>query len=261
VKIKERLMLSRRRFLENFIVAAAALGASDFFSPFSVAQATDDTDIPVLLYHRVGEAAGPLTIAPDKFAEDLARLRKMGYETISLDTFHRNKVDPETPLPKKPIMISFDDGYLDNYLNAYPILQKYGMTAAFYIITSMVGAEDRLTGDNICAMSASGMSIGSHTVSHGELGNMGVEEAANEMSLSRMYLEGLLQKSVNYIAYPKGSYNASTGSVASETGYWGGFSIVPGTCSRATNPYVLKRIPVFSFDGDIGRTLSRRGRV
>lgn len=254
-------MLSRRSFLKNCVATSVALGFSGILTPSPKVMAAGDTDIPVLLYHRVGDTEGPLTITPDKFAEDLSRLRQMGYETISLETFRRYKADPETPLPSRPIMISFDDGYLDNYLNAYLLLRKYGMTAAFYIITSLVGAEDRLAAGHIREMAANGMSIGSHTVSHRQLGDLGTEEATNEMSLSRLYLEGLLQKPVQFIAYPKGSYNESTGAVARETGYWGGFSILPGTCSRGTNSYMLRRIPVFSFDGDIQRTMIRRGRV
>jgi len=254
-------MFSRRQFIGNCVASVSAIGLWDLFSSVPVAKAADGLDIPVLLYHRVGDMGGDLTITTDKFAEDLARLREMGYSTISLETFRRYKVDPETPLPEKPIMISFDDGYLDNYLNAYLILRKYGMTAAFYIITSLVGEEDRLAVGHIREMAANGMSIGSHTVSHRQLGDLGVEEATNEMSLSRLYLEGMLQKPVQFIAYPKGSYNQFTGKVANESGYWGGFSILPGTCSRGTNPYVLRRIPVFSFDGDIGRTMTKRGRV
>ena len=254
-------MLTRRCFFKKCIATAAAVGFSGGLSSYSVARATEGLDIPVLLYHRIGDTQGNLTITSDKFSEDLSCLREKGFETISLETFRRYKVDPETPLPEKPIMISFDDGYLDNYLNAYLILRQYGMTAAFYIITSLVGEEDRLAAGHIREMAANGMSIGSHTVSHRALGDMGVEEAANEMSLSRLYLEGLLQKPVHFIAYPKGSYNEFTGSVACESGYWGGFSTLPGTCSRGTNPYVLRRIPVFSFDGDSGRTRAKRGRV
>lgn len=252
-------MTTRRRFLSNCFLSAALLGASGLVSSLSFAQGAEVV-IPVLLYHRIGNTEGNLTITPDKFAEDLSRLKNMGFETISLEKFRQYRLDPETPLPDDPIMISFDDGYLDNYLNAYFLLRQYGMTAAFYIITSLVGAEDRLAVGHIREMAANGMSIGSHTVSHRQLGDMGIEECTKEMILSRLYLEGVLQKSVNFIAYPKGSYNAFTARVANESGYTGGFSILPGTCSRGTNPYVLRRIPVFRYDGDIGRTMTKRWR-
>ncbi len=251
-------MLTRRSFFKNCASTAMAIGVSEFFSSFPVGKAAEGTQIPVLLYHRIGDTVGHLTVTADKFALDLSRLREMGYETISLETFRQYRLDPETPLPEKPLLITFDDGYLDNYLNAHAILRKYGMTAAFFIITSMVGAEDRLDVGHIREMAANGMSIGSHTVSHRELGDMNVEEAHNEMSLSRLYLEGMLQQPVRFIAYPKGSFNESTAYVACESAYWGGFSVLTGTCSRNTNPYVLRRIPMFSFDGDVGRTMSKR---
>ena len=254
-------MVSRRRFLKNCIISAAALSVCAPMSRLSVVGALSSTDIPVLAYHRIGDTIGHLTTRPDKFEEDLTRLQEMGYETISLDTFRKFLVDSNTEMPTKPIMITFDDGYLDNFLNAYPLLRKYGMTASFYIITSLVGEEDRLAVGHIREMAANGMSIGSHTVSHRSLGEMGPEEATNELVLSRAYLEGMLQRSVEFVAYPKGSYNGSTGPLAYGAGYCGGFSIQPGTCTRNTNPFVLRRIPIFSYDRDIQMTMIKRGRV
>jgi peptidoglycan/xylan/chitin deacetylase (PgdA/CDA1 family) len=254
-------VFSRRQFIRNCITSVATISLAGAFSSLSVAGSLPAANVPVLLYHRIGDTEGPLTVTSEKFGLDLARLQEMGYSTITLETFRRYLTNFDIELPEKPIMISFDDGYLDNYLNAYPILRRYGMTAAFYIITSMVNEEDRLTSVQIREMSANGMSIGSHTVSHRALGDMGNEEAFGELSLSQEYLQGLLQKSVDFVAYPKGSYNGFTGAEASEAGYCGGFSIVPGTCTRNTNPFVLRRIPVFSFDGDIRRTMLKRGSV
>ena len=252
---------SRRRVLKNFITATAARAVSGSVSKLSVVGALSSADIPVLAYHRIGDTQGHLTIRPDKFEEDLVRLREMEYETISLDMFRKFLIDSNTDMPVKPIMITFDDGYLDNFMNAYPLLRKYGMTASFYIITSLVGEEDRLAVGHIREMAANGMSIGSHTVSHRALGDMNPEEATNELVLSRAYLEGMLQKPVEFVAYPKGSFNGSTGPLAYSAGYCGGFSILPGTCTRNTNPYVLRRIPVFSYDRDIQMTMIKRGRV
>ena len=229
------------------------------FSSICKATAGNNFDIPVLLYHRIGDTEGPLTISSKKFETDLLRLRNMGYTTIPLDTFRNYLSDPEIELPAKPIMISFDDGYLDNFMNAYLLLRKYDMTAAFYIITSLVGEEDRLAAEHIREMAQSGMSIGSHTVNHRTLGDMAYAEAESELVLSRAYLEGLLQRSVDFVAYPKGSYNGETIDAANEAGYAGGFTVIPGACSRNTNPYALKRIPEFSFDGDVRRTMAKYG--
>lgn len=200
-----------------------------------------------------------MTVSYERFETDLYQLQKMEFSTIHLDTFRRYLLDSETKLPENPLLISFDDGYLDNYLNAYPLLKKYGMTAAFFIITGMVGEPDRLAGAHIREMAANGMGIGSHTVSHRELGEMGEEEAANEMSLSRLFLEGLLQRPIHFIAYPRGSYNESTARLANEKAYNGGFSVDYGTCSPESDPYALERIPVFGFDRGIRQTMIKRG--
>lgn len=252
-------MISRRRFIQKTVFSAMSLGAMAAFWQSPKAAAAEDADIPVLLYHRIGVGAGPMTVSTEKFTEDLDQLKDMGFTTIDLDLFRRFLLDPETRLPENPLMISFDDGYVDNYLTAYPLLRKFGMTAAFYIITSLVGEEQRLTSGQIREMARNGMSIGSHTVSHRELGELEVEEAASEMSLSRLYLEGLLQRPVHFIAYPKGSYNEFTAKIANEAAYNGGFSVEYGTCSPATNPYVLRRIPVFNFDREIRQTMIKRG--
>ena len=252
-------MISRRNFLQKLLLTTATMGMSGTPAFFRQAWASGDHDIPVLLYHRIGDAVGHMTVSPKRFATDLSNLNAMGFTTITLDLFRRYLLDPETPLPENPLMISFDDGYIDNFVTAYPLLREYGMTAAFYIITGMVGEEDRLTPGYIREMAANGMSIGSHTVTHRELGEMDAEEAASEMSLSRLYLEGLLQRSVNFIAYPKGSYNEFTAKIANEAAYNGGFSVEYGTCSHTSNPYALRRIPIFSFDREIKQTMLKRG--
>lgn len=250
-------MYSRRQFIKNCIASVAAVSLAGSFPLMSTADAFSAVDIPVLLYHRVGDTEGPLTVTPERFAMDLARLRDSGYSTITLETFRKFITNSDIALPEKPIMISFDDGYLDNFMNAYPILRRYGMTAAFYIITGMVNEEDRLAVGHIREMSANGMSIGSHTVSHRALGELDNEAALSELVLSRAYLEGMLQKSVDFVAYPKGSYNESTGTEADEAGYSGGFSVIPGTCSHNISPFVLRRIPIFSFDGDVRRIVMK----
>ncbi len=92
-------MLSRRRFLHKCLFTTMAMGVSgsSFFG--SRARAATDTDIPVLLYHRVGDTQGHMTVSPKRFATDLANLKDMGFSTISLELFRRYLADPEIPLP------------------------------------------------------------------------------------------------------------------------------------------------------------------
>ena len=252
-------MLTRRSFIKACAASAWAAAAMSVASPSVLASGNFNRNVPVLLYHRIGEAKGPLTITREKFEADLQCLQKYGYTTISLDTFRGFLHGADAALPAKPVVITFDDGYLDNFMNAYLLLRKYDMTAAFFIITGLVGEYDRLAVGHIREMAAHGMSIGSHTVNHRDLGDMVYAEAESELALSKAYLEGVLQRSVDFVAYPEGSFNGETGAAACEAGYLGGFTVVPGPCSHRTNPYLLNRIPEFNFSGGVWRTMAAYG--
>jgi len=253
-------MINRRTFLKHCALSAAAFACGSILTPLQKVSAAFESRIPVLLYHRVGDTGGALTVTPERFSWDLTRLKANGYQTISLEQFQNFLDNKGNSLPENPVLITFDDGYRDNYDNAYPILKKQDMKASFYIITSLVGADDRLNVAQIKEMAANGMSFGSHTVSHRSLETMDREEMQNELAISRSYLEGLLERQIRFVAYPKGSYNSDTIFAANEVGYQGAFSVLPGTCSKETNPFVLRRIPVFSFDGDVFRAIAKRSR-
>lgn len=254
-------MSSRRDFLKKCL-AVGAMGS--FFSTgssSSVSHANGMPRIPVLLYHRIGDTGGHLTVTTDQFDADLASLKDEGYESISLHHFQSALRGDEVTLPRKPIVITFDDGYLDNYLNAFSVLRRHSMTATFFIITSLVGDYDRLAIGHIREMQAAGMSFGSHTVSHRSLGDLEQHEVEMELKRSKIAMEDLLRRKIDYIAYPKGSFNPLTIQAAENIGYRGAFSIHPGVCTSDTNPYILRRIPVFSFDYNVMRAMAKRGRA
>ena len=156
------------------------------------------------------------------------------------------------------MLITFDDGYLDNYENAFPILQKNDMLASFFIITGMLPNADRIKPAQIREMAAHGMSFGSHTVTHKALGDLTEEERRMELSYSKIALEDVLGKSVNSIAYPKGSYDENTIQIAQTYGYSEGFTVKQGLCSQISASFHLTRIPVFGFDPDIREVLDKR---
>lgn len=100
--------------------------------------------IPILMYHHVveeGKAVNKITITTNRFEEDMEHLMRKGYTTISFKELIDHKEGNGT-LPEKPIMITFDDGYDDNYKNAYPILKKNNMKAIIFIIGSRIGIKD-----------------------------------------------------------------------------------------------------------------------
>lgn len=191
-------------------------------------------------------------IALLKIWRKIWQLRQNGYETITLRVFEDYLEGKDVQLPAKPILITFDDSYQDNYDNAFPILKQNDDTATFFVITGLVdGNKDRLTSQEIKEMYAAGMSFGSHTVSHTPLGKESQERAWNELLFSKQFLENLLGTPITTIAYPEGSYTVETIRIATELGYNTGFSVKTGICRRHNLPFIIPRIPIFHYTGDI----------
>lgn len=149
----------------------------------------NDIAIPVLNYHKVDEQKIALSISSQEFEEQIKYLAKEGYHTITPSEM-MNALEYGTPLPEKPIMITFDDGYLDNYTNAYPILKKYGFTATIFLVTGFIGNDPRfMNWEEIKEMRANGFVFGSHTVNHKSLTELSYVELKNELLLSAEEIE------------------------------------------------------------------------
>ena len=112
-------------------------------------------------------------------------------------------------MPAKSVALIFDDGYGDNYTNAFPILQKYQMRATFFIITGALGEPGYMADSQIRALSESGMEIQSHTVHHVSLGKINAGLTAKETADSKKTLEQILGKPCLFLAYPSGSFNTT----------------------------------------------------
>jgi peptidoglycan/xylan/chitin deacetylase (PgdA/CDA1 family) len=111
-----------------------------------------------------------LSVGADIFGAHLITLREQGYTSITLsDLFYAIQLGK--PLPEKPIVLIFDDGYRDNYLNAFPIMKEEGFVGTFFVITNLIEEyhENDMTWEQLREMQAAGMEIGSHTKSHAEL--------------------------------------------------------------------------------------------
>ncbi|MCB0114547.1 MAG: polysaccharide deacetylase family protein, partial [Caldilineaceae bacterium] len=161
---------------------AQAEAFSEAPAPAPIPQPTPDgvvraVQVPILMYHYLSTPpAGAdiyrrdLSVTPSLFAEHLDRLLAEGYTTIRLDDLLLN-LTQGTPLPEKPVIITFDDGYRDNYDNAFPLLKDRDMTAAFFIVTDFIDEErpEYLSWDMVREMYAGGMAIESHGRNHASL--------------------------------------------------------------------------------------------
>lgn len=236
-------MLNRRQFIKRCAIALATTMASPLLFQTQTSRASGDI-FPILVYHRVGSQPDPLTVSKERFTADLKYLSAAGYETFTVDRL-KDHLAGTRPLPDNAVFLTFDDGYANNYTNAFPILQSFEMVASFFVISGMIGQPNRLTAPQIREMSAARMYIGSHTVSHRPLADVAPWEVAPELGRSKADIEDILGKAINFIAYPYGSYDDRILRTAGQTGYWGGLTTNRGYGSLHDNKLALDRIPVF----------------
>lgn len=203
--------------------------------------------VPVLNYHQVNNHDhNPLTLSDTEFEAQIKYLAKKGYTTISPDDL-ADYLQYGKELPPKPILITFDDGYKDNYQVAYPILKKYHFTATIFLISGFVNSYDRyLTSAQIKEMADNGFSFESHTVNHIPLTNAASdEEILNQLIKSKEAIEWSLGQKINYLAYPCGSYDQHVIDLTKKAGYRAAFTINFGRDTTNSTLYSLNRIPIF----------------
>ena len=204
--------------------------------------------VPVLNYHQVEEKNGnPLTLWPDQFEAQMAYLADEGYTTITIDEM-MDALENGTPLPEKPVIITFDDGYADNYEYAYPILKKYGFKATIFLIYDFTNTyPNYLTWDQIEEMKASGLvHFESHTMTHANLAELtSVDDLRHEIADSHDLLSEKLGYDMHYIAYPGGRVNEEIEEITRAAGYRGGFTVHYGLSTPDEGKYQMDRIPIF----------------
>ncbi len=161
------------------------------------------TLVPVLMYHSVSEkpiGLESLSVRPEDFDAQMQYLSKNGFTAIGFDDLKN------ASKYKKPVLVTFDDGYVDNYTTAYPVLKKYGIHATIFMIAGVYGSPEFLSGDQMAAMSDL-VSIQSHTVHHKKLAGMSVADLKTEMADSKAQLEEITGKPITILSFPEGSYD------------------------------------------------------
>lgn len=205
--------------------------------------------IPILLYHYIGENPNPNDFVRDKlstsayvFEKQLNYLAKNDYTPISLDIFYKSLSNPNI-LPKKPIILTFDDGYIDFYYNAYPILKKYNFKAVVFVPTALIGRPAYLTWDMIKLMDKTGnITFASHGVWHKDLTALPKSKVSYELSKSKKELENQLGDNVSYLAYPYGAVNYQVVQAAKDAGYKLGFATTIGFFDKNSQLFKIPRL-------------------
>ena len=201
--------------------------------------------ILVLNYHQVRNVFTSLSMPLNLFDEQMSYLVQNGYTSITPDELYKG-LTGEISLPEKPVLITFDDGYADNYENAFPILEYYGLKATIFVIPAFVGRNSNyLTWDQIREMEQGGITIQSHTLNHRKLEELPDDEIRSELLNSKLVLEENLGHAVDFLAYPTGTYNLHIAGIAQDCGYKGAFTIKYGNVDLGSNLFALERVPIF----------------
>ena len=206
-----------------------------------------DIKIPILMYHSISyEKENILRLPKERFREQMKYLKDNNYTTLTLDELY-SYMKTGKCLPSKPIVITFDDGYKDNYTNAYPILKEFKLKATVFVITNTIDHEKNyLTSAEIKLMDSNNLRIESHTSSHEHLDTTSYIDNINTMKNSKGKLEKILNRKIDYIAYPYGGYTSNTIEAAKQSGYKLAFSTKFGIIDKNDNIYSLGRIFVNS---------------
>jgi peptidoglycan/xylan/chitin deacetylase (PgdA/CDA1 family) len=206
----------------------------------------DNRGVPVLYYHSINNTVkNELTTTPEKLRTELEYIKDQGYVTITIDEL-KNYILNNSPIPEKSIVITFDDGYMDNYNNAFPILKEFDMVATIFSIGSELDGSYYLSKEAIKEMSDYGIDIESHTVHHVKLDEMTYDQQLKELQDSKKILESITGKEVSSIAYPFGNFNEDSIKAAKAAGYTLGFTTNRGLSDMDDNPLKLDRIYVSS---------------
>jgi len=208
--------------------------------------------VPILMYHYLS-APPPganiyrrdLSVSPEQFDAQLRYLKQHGYHTVSLrDLLYA--LNRGWDLPDKPIILTFDDGYADNYTNAFPILRKYGFTATFFVLTRFVDEEHPgyLTWLQIREMSRAGMEFGSHSKDHPDLRRRNRDFLIWQILGSKQSIEDHTRRPLFAFSYPSGHYDVRVEKVLAEAGYLVAVTTEQGTEHTSDRLLRLKRIRV-----------------
>ncbi len=205
-------------------------------------------ELPIIMYHHVGNLPPnadairrDLTVSPDLFERELQYLEAHGIATVSLDDLLAHLAGRST-LPGRAVVLTFDDGYDDNYEFAFPILKKYGMVGTFFVATGFVERPGYMTWQQLKEMSEQGMSIQAHSIDHADLTVVNAAMLTRQLAEPKRALEEALGRPVRFVAYPSGKYNRAVIQATAAAGYAAAVTVKHGTRQLAESPFEFFRV-------------------
>jgi peptidoglycan/xylan/chitin deacetylase (PgdA/CDA1 family) len=221
---------------------------------------TKKKQVPILMYHSISQNAAPkfkeFAVSRRLFADQMAYLYQQAYTPITVTQFVTMRSQGNTELPDRPVVITFDDGFADFYLEALPILEQYGFLATLYVTTAFVngtslwlkreGETERqmLKWDQLREISARGIECGAHSHTHPQLDILPQDMVQEEIMQSKRVLEHHLDREVLSFSYPFGYYTPTIRRQVQEIGYTSACAVKHTMSSKMTDPFALARLMV-----------------
>jgi peptidoglycan/xylan/chitin deacetylase (PgdA/CDA1 family) len=210
------------------VISVFLSGIFAFYGYVSEAEGASDgsATVPILLYHSIPDQGFPgnrYEVPAVHFEQQMRRLREWGYETISIQQLVQSLYTGGS-LPRRPVVISFDDGYQDVLDNAYPIMKRFGFTGTVYIVANRLDSNGFLNKEALKYLLEEGWEVGSHGMTHTEL-TQNHNLVRREILQSRLDLNNALDIKVFSFAYPFGSLDAYISSKVYDYGYRAGVGV------------------------------------
>ncbi|WP_210443330.1 polysaccharide deacetylase family protein [Nocardioides sp. SYSU D00065] len=233
--------------------------------------------VPVLLYHSVAEDSSrrfrPWTLHPRRFAAHMEHLSARGYQSLTLRQLEQCLLPGGPPLPERPVVITFDDGFADFHAAALPVLEAHHLASTLYVPTGYLGGtagwlarereQDRrlLHPEQLRDVAERGVEIGAHSHTHPRLDELSATEARAEIRRSKDVLEQQLQRPVTSFAYPHGNYSRRVREQVIEAGYTSAAAVRHAMSSTDDDVYALARVMVLAdtTTDDLARLLAGDG--
>lgn len=221
------------------------------YAPAVLADGTRQIRVNSLMYHYVSwlPVTDPnmtlrrsLTVSPTDFEEHLRYLRDQGYNGVTTRDLWWS-LDQTAPLPAKPVMLTFDDGYADAYSVVLPLLQKYNFVGVFFVTVNKVGTPGYITREQLRALADAGMDVESHAMDHiSMITTYAIQRY--QMCTARQFLSDWTGTDVRHFAYPSGDYNADSFPALQGCGYLSAYKKMGGSVQSSANMYLLQRARV-----------------
>jgi len=237
--------------------------------------------VPILMYHQVGRPVEGVPacddcVSPERFERQIRAILDAGYKVMPLSSLIRSLRDGGPPPAGRSVVLTFDDGFRGQFVNAYPVLRRHRLPATLFVVPGYLGRysfyrhlgiEDQeaargstpplawlpLSWDEVEEMHRHGVEIGSHSMSHRSLGLLAGSEADFEARRSREILEERLGVGIDLFAYPFGSqaygdFDRNLEEMLRGMGYAGACTTVIGRCAPGVDLFALPRVPMEDSD-------------